>query len=90
MRGLGNLRADGTERVQRAVGLTGTVYLRIPGQRAGQGKVQVKLQNRTVEYLAVTDHLALATGTAVVVTQVVAPDIVAVEPVSAAEGVAHV
>ena len=34
----------------------GTVYLTIPGQKAGAGKVTLCLQNRSVEYQALTPH----------------------------------
>src|SRR6267378_2783249 len=54
MRLLMRLKADGTQRIDRAVGNTGTVYLSVPANQEGTGKVTVKVQNRTVEYLAVT------------------------------------
>lgn len=75
------LKSDGTARVERAIGKTGTVYLRIPGARAGQGKVTVNLQNRTVEYRAVTDRDELPTGASIVVTAVVDADTVEVQAV---------
>ncbi|HEV3117654.1 MAG TPA: hypothetical protein VGY58_11405, partial [Gemmataceae bacterium] len=52
----------------------GTVYVAIPGQKTGVGKVTLRLQNRTVEYQAVTPHQQLATGNKVVVTAVLSPD----------------
>jgi len=76
------LKADGTQRIDRAVGNTGTVYLSVPANQEGTGKVTVKVQNRTVEYLAVTRHQALATGTPVQVVAVVGPDTVEVAPVT--------
>jgi len=63
MKSLARLQADGTARVERAVGCAGTVYLRIPGANAGPGKVHLTLQNRTVEYQAVTPGTELPTGT---------------------------
>ena len=54
MRGLQALQAEGTVRIQRAVGQHGNVYLRVPANRSGSGKIQFNLQNRTMEYLAVT------------------------------------
>jgi hypothetical protein len=74
MQSLQNLRSDGTVRIERAVGKVGTVYLPIPAEKAGPGKVVLKLQNRTVEYQAVTAREALATGDKVVVVAVVSPD----------------
>ena len=73
MRGLRSLRAEGTVRVQRAVNQHGTVYLAVPGYGAGSGKIQLNLQNRTMEYLAVTSGPELPTGTNVVVVAVVDP-----------------
>jgi len=56
MRGLRQLSEDHTLRVDRAVGRDGVVYLTIPASRKGPGKVQLKLNNRLMEYQAVTDH----------------------------------
>lgn len=78
MRTLSKLRAEGTVRISRAVGATGTVYLNIPGSRQGPGKVHLNLQNRTVEYLAVTPNDALPTGSKVVVVGVLGSDTVEV------------
>lgn len=73
MRTLYKLRADGTVRIQRSVGQHGNVYLRIPAKGSGSGKVQFNLQNRTVEYLAVTTGPELPTGSKVVIVGVVNP-----------------
>jgi hypothetical protein len=78
MRLLHRLKSDGTVHIERAVGQSGTVYLAIPGHKAGKGKVTLRLQNRTVEYQAVTPHQQLATGSQVVVTGVLGPDTVEV------------
>jgi hypothetical protein len=78
MRGLRELHAEGTVRIQRAVGQCGSVYLSIPGEDAGSGKIQINLQNRTMEYLAVTSGPQLPTGTKVVVVGVVNPNTVEV------------
>lgn len=78
MRGLGKLSADGTVRIERAVGHPATVYLKIPGERRGAGKVTVRLQNRTIEYQAMTSDEALPTGARVMVVDVIGPDTVEV------------
>lgn len=78
MRSLGRLDAEGTVRIQRAVGRRGSVYLSIPGEDAGSGKVQINLQNRTMEYLAVTSGPQLPTGTKIVVVSVINPNTVEV------------
>jgi hypothetical protein len=74
------LKSDGTVRIERAVGKSATVYLTIPGAKTGAGKVTLNLQNRTVEYQAVTLHEQLPTGAKVVVTGVLGPDTVEVAP----------
>ena len=78
VRGMGRLETDGVVRIEGAIGSPGTVYLRIPGARAGAGKVMLTLQDRTVELRAVTAGQELPTGASVVVTDVVAPDTVEV------------
>jgi hypothetical protein len=77
------LRSDGTARIERSLGHTGSVYLRIPGGNSGVGKVTINLRDRTVEYLAVTSQGPLPTGAKIVVTRVVSSDTVEVEPVTA-------
>ena len=71
---------DGSVSIHGAVGITGTVYLAIPGERKGVGKVLLTLQNRTVEYQAVTSQGALPTGASILVVDVVGPDTVDVVP----------
>jgi len=84
MRTLHRLKADGTVHIERAVGQAGTVYLVIPGRKTGMGKVTLRLQNRTVEYQAVTPHQDLPTGSKIVVTGVAAPG--TVEVIAADQG----
>ena len=74
------LEDDGSVSIDGAVGSTGTVYLAIPGERKGAGKVVLTLQNRTVEYQAVTSLAALPTGASILVVDVVGPDTVDVVP----------
>jgi hypothetical protein len=82
MRGLYSLRAEGTVRISRAVGRPATVYLRVPANRSGMGKIQVNLQNRTMEYAAVTAGDEIPTGAEVTVVGIVASDTVDVRPAS--------
>jgi hypothetical protein len=73
------LQADGTVQMQDTIGCTGTVYLNIPGQLQGAGKVTVKVAERTMEYPAMTAGESLKTGTPVVVTNVISEDTLEVE-----------
>lgn len=84
MQGLSRLTASGNERIGAAVGKHATVYIPIPGEERGLGKVHVTLQNRTVEYQAVSaDPAALRTGETVEVIGVKNSDTVAVRRIAA-------
>ena len=84
MRFLSRLGADGTAHIQQAIGVCGTVYLSIPGNKSGAGKVLLNVQNRTMEYLAVSStELPLPIGAKVIVIDVVSPDTVEVALASA-------
>ena len=79
--------SDGTVQLARAVGLTATVYVPIPGAGGGSGKVTLALQGRLVECQAVTaDDAPLPTGATVLVVDVANGDtlVVAPDPVAAA------
>lgn len=54
-----------------AVGCKGKVYLTIPGERKGEGKVQITINNAVREYDAVTDGETIPTGKAIKVTEVI-------------------
>ena len=54
-----------------AVGCEGKTYLTIPGERKGEGKVQITINNAVREYDAVTDGDTIKTGTAIQVTEVI-------------------
>ncbi len=76
-----SLKSDGTVRIANAIGRHGTVYLRIPGNDAGVGKIQMNLQSRTAEYLATTAGETLPTGSRIVVVEILTPTTVRVEPI---------
>ena len=80
MRGLMSMQAEGTAHIAGAVGRTGTVYTTIPAEAAGAGKIQLNLQGRTMEYLAMTSGKALRPGTKVVVGSVISADTLEVAP----------
>jgi hypothetical protein len=56
LRLIAGLSSSGNERIGNAVGLAATVYVPIPATGKGAGKVQLSMQNRIVEYQAVTDE----------------------------------
>ena len=72
------LRHDGSFRIGAVLGSPATVYLAIPGARSGVGKVTVAAQNRSVELDAMTDEESIATGSRVVVVEIVNENTVAV------------
>ncbi|HEX5439000.1 MAG TPA: hypothetical protein VFW98_17745 [Gemmatimonadaceae bacterium] len=80
MRSLLKLQSDGSLRLMNAIGSGGTVYIPIPGAEAGPGKIMFALQDRTVEYDAVTRGEALPTGTAVTIVDVRDDNVLEVVP----------
>ena len=70
---LSKLQSDGTVHIEQTIGLTGKVYLGIPAKKNGMGKVLLNVQDRTMEYLAVSSGDELLTGTEIVVVDVVGP-----------------
>ena len=83
MKTLHRLGADGTVDTNRVAGRYGTVYVRVPADGAGAGKVLLEYANRTVELAATTVGPALPSGTPVVVREVTGPDAVDVAAVAA-------
>lgn len=64
VRTMGGLGEDATIRIHHAVGRQGTVYVPIPPAKTQAGKVQLNVNNRLVEYEAITGgNEKLATGT---------------------------
>lgn len=55
MRGLMKLEGQGNLNFNKALGATGTVYLNIPPERNGTGKITVMLQERLIDCDAMTD-----------------------------------
>jgi membrane protein implicated in regulation of membrane protease activity len=79
MQGISQLSSSGNQRIANAVGRRATVYIPIPAEKSGAGKVQISMQNRIVEFLAVTDEAyRLKTGETVEVIGVAGSDTVEV------------
>ena len=74
------LQEDGTLKVKNALGQVGQVYIRIPGEEKGMGKVNVTVQERLCEFDAVTEKSeTIKTGEMVYVTDVRAGNVLVVE-----------
>jgi hypothetical protein len=72
MQSLSSLEAEGTVHIEQALGEEATVYLTIPAHNSGAGKITVTVQNRLMEYRAVTDSPeAIPTGAPVEVVDMV-------------------
>jgi hypothetical protein len=70
---------DGTIEIQQAVGKPATVYLGIPARNEGQGKITISLQERHMEFPAITyGESPLATGQKVIVVNVLDPSVMVV------------
>ena len=65
------LETNGAFRIQECVGLTATVYLRIPAAHAAAGKVQVSVNGSVHELNAFTEGDFLPTGSRVRVVKVI-------------------
>lgn len=64
------LEKNGAWKIQDCLNNTCDVYLRIPGNKSGMGKVQISLGGSIHELNAMTEQEELPTGTKVVVTEV--------------------
>ncbi len=56
------LRSEGNVDINNAVGVEAKVYLKIPAERGGEGRVTVPIQGRTMQYRAITGGAELQTG----------------------------
>lgn len=71
VRSIYKLQAEGNLNIENAIGKTGKVYLRVPPNGQGQGKINVLLQDRLTELDAINEgDQALATGETVLVLSV--------------------
>lgn len=75
-----SMQQTGTINVYKsAVGCQGKVYLTIPGDRKGEGKVQITIAGAVREYAALTDSDTLKTGTPIKVIEVINANTLLVE-----------
>lgn len=64
------LTEDNTFNIDKLVGKTAEVYLRIPEQKSGKGKVQVSLNGSNHELLAVTETEEIPSGNLVKIVRI--------------------
>ena len=71
--------ANGTMRMEKAIGVTGEVYLTIPSKRSSLGKVQIKVMGslRTLDAMTDNDH-DIPTGKLIKVSQIINDNILLV------------
>jgi len=74
------LGESGTINLKKAIFKTGEVYIPIPANKNGQGKVHVKISGAVQELDAVTDGDAIPTGKVIKVIEVLNNNILLVEP----------
>jgi hypothetical protein len=72
LRNVGKLRYSGTMQIKNALNQVANVYLIIPAQRKGTGKIHVRVQGSLHELDAITDDTTdIATGSIVKVTGII-------------------
>ena len=80
---LSTMQQSGNINVYKAaVGCQGKCYLTIPGERQGEGKVQITIQGAVREYNAVTDGDTIKTGTPIKVTETIDANTLLVEEIN--------
>jgi membrane protein implicated in regulation of membrane protease activity len=78
---LNRLQSRGNVNSANAVGQLGKVYLRIPGERTGSGKVNVVVQGRMLECKAITAGPEIPTGSEVRIVATAGANTLEVVPV---------
>jgi len=77
---LSTMQQSGNINVYKAAaGCQGKCYLTIPGERTGEGKVQITIQGAVREYNAVTDGDPIKTGTPIRVVETIDANTLLVE-----------
>ena len=75
------LEGNGSYRIEESVGQVCEVYIRIPANRSGSGKVQISFHGSVQELPAQTEGEAIPSGTKVRVTKVVDKAVLIVEQI---------
>lgn len=79
MQQLLKFQEDNTVKIQDALHQTGSVYLTIPEQKSGYGKIQVSIKGSQKEYQAVTVGESIPSGHAIRVVEVMDNNLCVVE-----------
>jgi len=79
MRFFQRLQSSGNLEPEQIVGTTARVYLRIPANRSGKGKITVSIQGRSNEFEAVTKGDGLASGMECRIVRMITKDTFEVE-----------
>ena len=76
---MSRMEQSGTINMANAVGCKGNVYLKIPGEKRGEGKVQISIQGAIREFNALTAGEELETGAPIRVVEVINDNTLLVE-----------
>ena len=76
---MSRMEQSGTINMANAVGCKGNVYLKIPGEKRGEGKVQISIQGAIREFDALTAGEELETGAPIRVVEVINDNTLQVE-----------
>lgn len=79
MRQLQKLAEDNSFTIQMTIGKTASVYLKIPGEKSGQGKIQISVNGSFHEINAITSGPEIRTGGMIKVIEIVDDNLVLVE-----------
>ncbi|HEX3007833.1 MAG TPA: NfeD family protein [Bacteroidales bacterium] len=79
MQALHKMSEDNTFRLNNAVGKTASVYITIPADKKGTGKVQVSVNGTIHEIDAITEHEKIESGTMVRINEIINSNILVVE-----------
>jgi len=82
MRMFVRMNAEGNLDPKGAIGRTAQVYLKIPAEMSGKGKITVSIQGRTMEFDAVTAGAELPTGSACRLVDMTTEDTFEVAPLA--------
>ena len=79
MKTIYGFQSSGNVDIRNAIGVVGKIYVPIPPEGTGKGKVHLTLQGRTLEYEAISGESdTLPTGENVVVDDILGNDVVKV------------